>query len=348
MITSTNQKKNRDSSNWITCSNQNKNQDDEEGNLDKQKQRRVSFLPSARHPLKSSMTDGTQNRRRRSAPPIFNKEKGVNIGENDISVCNISQWIDRLNNFSKHYNQAWADYVTENPNGTYCWSKNGGYHGFGGLIQYGMGWLPNQNVNQTVIYSTWMTDGMPQMLCGKSEVDLLHAKLLGEFFSGNDLDLIVTGHQPIGDSPLTIQVASEHNHRPKFIIVGDTSYSGDTQWVSEGKRENVGRGKAKSARGDVAVSEILIDQCAKGKVVGVTYHGRLSDGLEYKSSNFCNHHRDSSLVGKLVNKKQLVIEGDTDNKQTDWIVKAKLSDESFLVSSGKGHQVFNAIATKSL
>jgi len=48
----------------------------------------------------------------------------------------------------------------------------------------------------------------------------------------------------------------------------------------------------------------------------------------------------------LLDEKELVVEGVEDNDQTDWIVKAKLSDGFFLVSSGKRHQAFNAIATK--
>lgn len=271
----------------------------------------------------------------------FVEEDKLLIEEADTPVHNIDEWINRLNAWSKEHCESWAKYVTNNPDGSYCWSRHGGYENFGSLMQYGMGWLPNKDVNQTVIYNTWITDGMPQILCGKSELDCLRAELIGEFFSVSGLDLIVTGHQPIGDSPLTIQVQSKNNSKPKFIVVGDTSYSGDTKWI--GERHNVGRGKALSGRGDVAVTEILIDQSAQDEVVGVTYHGRLSDGLEYKSCNFRNPHRDSSLVGKLVNR-NFVIEGAEDaedDDHIDWIVKAQLSDGSFLLSSGKGHTVFN-------
>jgi len=264
----------------------------------------------------------------------------------DATVTNIDDWICRLNAFSDRHYEKWAYYVTHNPDGKYCWSRFGGYSYFGALIQYGMGWLPNKDVNQSVVYSTWITDGMPQMVCGNTELDRLHAKFLAEFFSVSGLDLIVSGHQPIGDSPLTIQVNSKYEEKPKFIVIGDTSFSGDTIWV--GGSKNMGRGKVKSGRGEVAVSEILIDMSAKNDVVGVTYHGRLSDGLEYKSCNIRTHHPDSSLVGKLLNRRQLSIKGENDNNQTEWIVKAKLSDGSFLVSSGKGFQVFNAIATKRL
>lgn len=277
---------------------------------------------------------------------LIDEEKMLVEEEEEKPVHNVDEWIDRLNKFSKKHVEAWGQYVTDNPNGDYCWSRYGGYDDFGGLIQLGMGWLPNKEVNHSIVYSTWITDGMPQIVCGKSELDCLHAELMGEFCSASGLDLIVTGHQPIGDSPLTIQVQSKDNRRPKYIIVGDTSYSGDTKWI--GKNKNMGRGKALSARGDVAITEILIDQCAQGAVVGVTYHGKLSDGLEYTSNNFYNSQQDSSLVGKLVNK-NLIIEGTEDDNEVDlidWIVKAHLSDGSFLIQSGKGHQVFNARATK--
>jgi len=267
--------------------------------------------------------------------------------EEDTPVHNVDEWIDRLNKFSKENCEAWVKYVTANPNGDYCWSRFGGYDGnFGSMVQLSMGWLPNKDVNHSVVYSTWITDGMPQMVCGKTELDRLHAELLGDFFNASGLDLIVTGHQPIGDSPLTIQVESKDSMKPKFIIVGDTSYSGDTKWV--GKLKNKGRGKALSARGDVAVTEILIDQCAQGDVVGATYHGILSDGLEYKSNNLYNSHKDSSMVGKLVNRNLIIEDAEVENEvdQIDWIIKAQLSDGSFLIQSGKGHQVFNARAKK--
>jgi len=310
---------------------------------------RVTFASS----LKIVKPDEKPNYERRNTislieDEITEKEKLLVKEEVDAPVHNVDEWIDRLNKFSKANCEEWEKYVTANPNGDYCWSRFGGYDGkFGSMIQLAMGWLPNKNVNQSVVYSTWITDGMPQMVCGKTELDCLHAELLGDFFNASGLDLIVTGHQPIGDSPLTIQVESKDSMKRKFIIVGDTSYSGDTKWV--GKQKNKGRGKALSGRGDVAVTEILIDQCAQGGVVGATYHGNLSDGLEYKSNNFCNSHKDSFMVGKLVNR-NLVIEGaEVENEvdQIDWIVKAQLSDGSFLIQSGKGHHVFNARATEA-
>ena len=128
-------------------------------------------------------------------------------------------------------------------------------HQIGALIQYDFGPGPNMSINPTVIYSTWITNGMPQILSSKSKGDLLRAKLLSEFFIESGLDLIVSGHQPIGDSPLTIRVANEYSDKPRFVIIGDTSYSADTIWEgSDGKRQNMGRGNAKSGRGDVAVS----------------------------------------------------------------------------------------------
>ena len=264
--------------------------------------------------------------------------------ELDALVDDIDGWINSLNEFSNRNYDRWAHYVTNNPDGKYCWSRHGGYSNFGALIQFGMGWLPNKEINQSVIYSTWIRDGMPQMVCGKTELDALHAKLIAEFFAINGLDLIVSGHQPIGDSPLTIQVESRGKEKPKFVIIGDTSFSGDTIW--SGGSKNMGRGKAKSGRGEVAVSEILIDTSVSGDVMCVTHHGRLSNGLKYKSCNIRDYHPDSSLVGKMVNRKQLLIEGEEGNTQADWVIRAKLSDDSFLVSTGKGFQVVNAIARK--
>ena len=39
---------------------------------------------------------------------------------------------------------------------------------------------------------------------------------------------------------------------PFWVVTCDTSYSGDTVWI-DGKRNNVGRGNAKTGRGDLAV-----------------------------------------------------------------------------------------------
>ena len=133
---------------------------------------------------------------------------------------NIDEWIIQIDGFYNKHSEAWAQYVKDEPSGDYCWSRYGGYSSeFGSIMQYGLGWLPNKDINPTAIYSSWMTNGMPQILSRDSEEDDLRAKLLSEFFIESGLDLIVTGHQPIGDSPLTIQVANEYSDKWKFIII---------------------------------------------------------------------------------------------------------------------------------
>jgi len=288
---------------------------------------------------------------------IFNNmEKKGKKSESDRQnkkIQNAVDWIDTLNLFAKQQSETWAQFV-ENPDEEYCWSTIGGYLKFGSLMQYGMGSLPNKEKNPTIVYNTWMTNGMPRIICGKDELDKVYASMVGDFFQINDLDLIVTGHQPIGDIPFTIQLQCKYAGKPKYIICGDTSYSGDTIWVgSESeincKRDNLGRGEALSGRGDVAITEILIDQCQSGKVVGVTYHGKLCDGSDYDSVLLRGFNKDSALVGKLVERSQFIFDTSTQeslNEDTDWFIKAQLTDDTFLVSTGKGYQVFNTIARK--
>ena len=157
----------------------------------------------------------------------------------------------------------------------------------------------------------------------------------------------------VGDLPYPIQVSdgNENDESPKrFIIIADTSFSGDTKWISNdsNERENLGRGNAVSGRGDAAVSEILLEQCREtGKIVGVFTHGVLSDGSSYESVNF--QEESEGMIGKLVDRSKLCFEGsvqDDSCDEVDWFVKSKFNDGTYLVSTSKGYEVYNSIASK--
>ena len=159
--------------------------------------------------------------------------------------------------------------------------------------------------------------------------------------------------------PLSIQlpnkVKGDHCSKPKFIICADTSFSGDTQWMVDG-RQNLGRGRALSSRGDVAVSEVLMKQCSdSGRITSIQCHGTLSDGSPYETVNYMDDNstmrniNNASCIGRLVDRSGFIFEGgvqDESDDEVDWWIKSRFSDGKYLVVSNKGYDVFNSIATE--
>ena len=120
-------------------------------------------------------------------------------------------------------------------------------------------------------------------------------------------------------------------------------------------------------------SEVIIEQnSVTGEVTNLFSHGKLSDGTYYESLNLLqtdnnnkNQKSESShcWVGKVVHKDAITFETNEMNKRKDknvwdtmneiietnnlveWCVKSKLSDGRYLVTSAKGYDVWNAIAT---
>lgn len=309
------------------------------------------------------------------------------------SVSSTVEWVDALNSFAKVQSDAWQRQIRSNeldqsshrpefsgsflnPSGreSKIWSTLGGYHDrlsncpgpdfYGALAQYGMGSLPgpSKEKNPSIIYSSWMDGGMPRYMSGKEENDLSAAyqQMMSEFFTMSSIDVILTGHQPVGDVPYMIQLPKKDcKETSKFIVSADTSYSGDTKWKDDG-RKNLGRGTAsESFRGDVAVTEVLLEECLDtGRVESIKCHGALSDGTVYQSVNFMNDSNIctddetcSSEVGKLVDKNKFVFEGATDDPnatsdEVKWWVKSKFEDGNYLLCASKGFEVINAFAAK--
>ena len=355
----------------------------------------------------------------RYALPFLDEDKS---GIQTISISNTSDWVDALNTFSKEQIAVWMKNVTnyertkmkqvKSPDNCHVsepmWCTEGGYQHtslshnnqqpFGSLNQYGMGWLPfpERSKNPTVVYDSWLNEGMPRRFYGKDELDVAYTKMVCEFFNHSKLDVIVTGHQPgrslfcflvvgikhswlysnmnflnyviiVGDIPFAIQLPKlNHNDnnninvdqkliKPKMILCADTSYSGDTIWIDTNNnngRKNLGRGTSASGRGDVAVTEILMNQCVDtGHIVSTICHGVLSDGSSYETSNYLEACSDTEEndVGKLVDRSKFVFEGSVQDDtidEVDWWIKSKFLDGTFLVSSTKGYAVFNSIASK--
>ena len=309
-------------------------------------------------------------------------------------ITNADDWIQSMNEFCKVKSNAWEasiklreEKLQSNDNiDDFIWINRGGYNdaddtSYGSLLQYGMGWLPSRTKNPTVVYESWIQDGMPSRFMNNSnnEENETYRQLVYDFFYSNELQLILSGHQPIGDMPLLIQIpntpngdTSKEEQSPRFIVCCDTSYSGDTHWAGEDdddnhpsnepstlKRKNLGRGTSLSGRGDVAVSEVLMEQCCdSGEILSLKSHGVLSDGSHYESVNFMDSTNSdvNAMIGKQVVKNtELVFEnGDTipqndedgEKEKRDWWVKSKLKDGSFFLSSGEGWNVYNSIAKK--
>jgi hypothetical protein len=106
----------------------------------------------------------------------------------------------------------------------------------------------------------------------------------------------------------------------------------------------VGRGDSVSGRGDVAVTEVLLEQDVdSGELISLRTHGTLSDGSRYQSINV----KDEDIVGTLVDRSKLCFEGsiqEDSNDRIDWFTKTQLLDGTYLVTTGKGYEVFNSIA----
>ena len=269
------------------------------------------------------------------------------------SVRNAQEWSDALNEFARYQYDVWHRNITtveEGDNSSLgLWSTTGGYQNasdgagdIGSLCQYGMDVLPSGEHNPSIVYQSWMQDGYPKFF-RKQESREAYQNIVKQFFDINNLDVIVSGHQPVGDLPFPIQISAN-----KFIICADTSYSRDTIWLNN--RENTGKGESISFRGDAAVSEVLLKQwVGSGKIYSVGSHGVLSDGTAYDSDNLYGSDEGNAMIGTLVDRKKLVFEEfvqDDSNDEVDWFVRSKLEDGSFLISSGRGIEVFNSIATK--
>ncbi len=157
------------------------------------------------------------------AMPFAGKNKSGYDVEN---VRTTAEWVDALNSFARDQTMIWSRTVTaaeEKYLKDHCmdnrkkkkkmdvdpepmWSSTGGYQNitsegnpaFGSLNQYGMGWLPfpGREKNPTVIYDSWLVEGMPLRFYENSKEDAAYRKMVCDFLARSNIDVIVTGHQP--------------------------------------------------------------------------------------------------------------------------------------------------------
>lgn len=298
--------------------------------------------------------------------------------KHNVAAKSVNEWVHEINSFSKQQNEAWTRNVTlseEHPHGregrllnsskpyNVFWSTVGGYSTlnqnsdlateFGSLCQYGMGWLPDKSRNPTVVYNGWMVDGKPKYYNSEDKYLRAYRGIVEDFFQMAGLDVIVSGHQPVGDMPFPIQISNGCDGKDigkrKFVICADTSYSGDTKWMNnnvEDGRQNLGRGISVSGRGDFAVSEILLEQeCDTLHISSISFRGTLSDGSHHESINYLEG--DANYIGKPVDRNIFSFEGSIQDDSYDniqWYVKSKLHAGHYLVSTGKGYEVYNSVA----
>ena len=129
-----------------------------------------------------------------------------------------TEWVNVLNSFAYNQTEVWRRNITAAEEGInnsrkgrsitsreIMWCSLVGYQNissdgsraFGSLCQYGMGWLPfpDRRKNPTVVYNSWLTDGLPRRFYGKDELDVAYTKMVYDFFNHSNLDVIITGHQ---------------------------------------------------------------------------------------------------------------------------------------------------------
>ena len=183
----------------------------------------------------------------------------------------LSDWIDAVNSFASSQVLGWRDYhkycLEHQPqqcssNGV--WATEGGFHNgtlagklFGALLQYGMGTLPGPTriKTESCVYNSWMHNGLPRNELFGSDATV---KQLLKQLKQEGIQLILTGHQPVGDAPWPIQITTHEDDTKLMIIPCDTSFSGDTRWATlEGYNStdiaSLGRGSdERGGRGDVA------------------------------------------------------------------------------------------------
>mmetsp|Transcript_9739 Transcript_9739/g.14687 ORF Transcript_9739/g.14687 Transcript_9739/m.14687 type:complete len:555 (+) Transcript_9739:139-1803(+) len=168
------------------------------------------------------------------------------------------------------------------------WSSEGGYHHCtpgSRLLQYGMGWMPDNSVNPTLVYDNFLSDGAPQ----PPPTDVI------ENLTKSGVRKLVTGHQPHGDAPVVIDSGGLQ------VITGDTSYARNVRWfgpdaTSEQRAhvdnllrqvnggaglEDIVHSNSSNTRG-AAVSEICIKFDDVFPFASRTFiHGMLNNGLKY-------------------------------------------------------------------
>mmetsp|Transcript_3173 Transcript_3173/g.9176 ORF Transcript_3173/g.9176 Transcript_3173/m.9176 type:complete len:717 (-) Transcript_3173:2524-4674(-) len=158
-------------------------------------------------------------------------------------------WIGELNRFAAEEVASWVAHPHGEPSRARAWAEEGGYGGRGGegLVQYGMGGIPmtlgnagpggkrSVKPNPTVIYATWFHHGAP----------VTPPRPVVDYVAAAGVNTILTGHQPIGDTPVVIPAGSspapgaaraggaggKESVSTVTVVAADTSYSNNVRWL---------------------------------------------------------------------------------------------------------------------
>jgi len=206
----------------------------------------------------------------------------------------LKDWANELNAFAQHEAREFSlhadEYLSKIETGdASVWSKVGGYdHAQPGsrLIQTGLGTMPDNSVNPTVIYSSYVNLGKTL----EPDDEVLRA------LNENGIKRVVVGHQPVGDVPAVFRF-----NRPGVgdlqVLCCDTSYAAVVKWVVElgedeprlqsvindSPQESTAphfKPSPKDSSRGVAVSELII--CVNNGRSKCFMHGILSNGFPYE------------------------------------------------------------------
>ncbi len=176
----------------------------------------------------------------------------------------LTEWIAALDDFASTQVEAWKEYgrCTDGKSSGSTdgvWATEGGYFNrsragkmFGALIQYGMGTLPDCTKTQSCVYNSWMHDGLPRGDMFDNDDSM---RKLYDLLEQEGIQIILSGHQPVGDAPWPIQISTKTEEAKAWILPCDTSFSGDTRWTVLQGGESLTtqiENKASCGRGEVA------------------------------------------------------------------------------------------------
>ena len=219
----------------------------------------------------------------------------------------VQEWVDEINRFASYeimdYVNNSESYIAQGPAADGGWVAQGGWdhpQPASRILTYGMGFDKEGKEIPTAVYANFLEKGAPKVM----------EPSVSEWLHNAGIQKLVVGHQPHGDSPLTIQCGHDVT-----VIGGDTSYAAFAKYIENTKQGDLtfkppvtnaklGIHNKPNTRG-VATSEILFYfHEGTSKLSTVRIKGNLNVDVPYdfmifdpplpqEGGNSCN-----SIVGK--------------------------------------------------